>query len=350
MATRSNPVVTLYGDFTEYRLARSYERALLALGCSVIPVDTRDIPGCLAFWLRNRLLHRLTYRSRAWRQIGAARWNEHIAQTLSAAAPDLFLVLNGDLVMPETLTQVRSVGTQVFIIHADNPFPPWGGNRPETLPSALACDAYFIWSRSLVERLADIGIRRVEYLPFAWDSAVFPYIGLSAAPSHQVVFVGGWDRDREAWLAPIAEQFDLEIWGPAYWGTRTRLNGPLRRCWQGAAVEGPQAARLLSDSAIALNPLRKQNLPDGVNMRTFEVPGCGGFSLSTRTAGALAILPEDSASVYFDDIEECCTQIERFLVRPVERVELAESAHARVANGHEYAHRARRVLDVFHSA
>jgi spore maturation protein CgeB len=106
----------------------------------------------------------------------------------------------------------------------------------------------------------------------------------------------------------------------------------------------------LADSAIALNLLRQQNLPDGVNMRTFEVPGCGGFALATRTKGALAILPEDSASVYFDDLEECCMKIERFLAKPVERVELTESAHARVTDGHQYAHRARRILDVFHSA
>lgn len=350
MGRGSNPVVALYGDFTEYRLACSYERALQTAGCTVVPIDTRDISDYLAFWLRDRLLHRLTLGSRAWRQIGAARWNEHVTQILSDAAPDLFLILNGDLVMPGTVMRARSTGVQVFIVHADNPLPSCPGNRPETLPSALACDAYFIWSGSLVERLEDIGITRVEYLPFAWDPVVFPHIGLSSVPAHQVVFVGGWDRDREACLAPLAKRFDLEIWGPAYWRTRTKVGSPLRRCWQGSAVEGPKAARVLADAAIALNPLRQQNLPDGVNMRTFEVPGCGGFALASRTAGAQAILPEGTAGAYFGNLDECCEQIERFLTRPLERLELAEQAHALVADGHQYIDRAQRVLDVFRSA
>lgn len=288
-------------------------------------------------------------RSTFWRELGAARWNEHVRQQLAEVSPGLFLVLNGDLLMPDTVQQAMSAGVRVFIFHADNPLPPWGSNRPETLSAALICDTYLTWSRQLAGQLSEIGVNRVEYLPFAWDPVVWPYVGLSAAPAHQVVFVGGWDKEREAFLKELSEQFDLKIWGPPYWRTRTRPGSPLPRCWQGTAVEGPQAAQILADSAIALNLLRQQNLPDGVNMRTFEVPGCGGFALATRTKGALTILPEDSVGVYFDDLEECCIQIERFLARPVERVELAESAHARVADEHQYAHRARKILDVFHS-
>lgn len=350
MGTRSNLVVALYGDFGEFRLARSYERALQSFGCTVVRVDTRDISGYLAFWLRERLLHRLTLWSRTWREIGAARWNKHVLQMLSDAVPDLFLVLNGDLVMRNTVLQARSSGTRVYIIHADNPLPPWASSRPETLPSALACDAYFIWSESLVARLQHVGVTRVEYLPFAWDPVMFPYVGLLAEPTCQVVFVGGWDRDREAWLTQLAGRFDLEIWGPAYWRTRTKVGSPLRRCWQGAAVEGPGAARVIANAAIALNPLRRQNLPDGVNMRTFEVPGCGGFALASRTAGAQAIFPEGTAGAYFSSLEESSEQIEHFLTRPVERIELAENAHTLVADGHQYVDRVQRVLDVFHSA
>lgn len=340
----------LYGDFGEDRLACSYQRALRGLGCQVVPIDTRDMSHYLAFWVRDRLLHRLTIRSRVLRQLGAVRWNEHITQRLRDVAPDLLLILNGNFVMPDTVQGARSIGVRVFIFHADNPLPPWASNRPETLPSALACDAYLIWSRHLAERLMDIGVTRVEYLPFAWDPVIFPHIGLSEAPTHRVVFVGGWDREREAWLTPLSKRFDLKIWGPAYWSTRTMPGSPLRRCWQGGALRGLRAAQTLADSAVALNVFRRQNLPDGVNMRTFEVPGCGGFALATRTAGAQAILPECLAGAYFGEPEECYEQIERFLIRPSERLELAETAHARIADGHQYAHRAQRILHVFHSA
>ena len=229
----SGLVVALYGDFGEYRLARSYQRALQSLGCDVVPIDTRDISEHLAFWLRDRVLHRVTIRSRIWRRWGAASWNRRITHRVRDIAPDLLLILNGDLVMPDTALQVRSMGARVFVFHADNPLPPWAANRPETLPLAVASDVYLIWSQELAKRLVDAGIERVEYLPFAWDPVVFPHIGLAADPAHRVVFVGGWDREREEWLTPLAERFDLKIWGPAYWGQRTRLGSPLRQCWQG---------------------------------------------------------------------------------------------------------------------
>ncbi|MBV9866500.1 MAG: glycosyltransferase [Abitibacteriaceae bacterium] len=261
--------------------------------------------------------------------------------------PDLIFILNGDLLMPSTLNSMRAQDTRIFIFHADNPFPPNYANRPETLPNALASDCFFIWSRHLVEQLQQLGVRRAEYLPFGWDSEIFPYFGLVAEPKYDVVFVGGWDKEREEFLTPLAEEFKLRIWGPSYWGNRTRLNSPLRKCWQGDAALGPEAAKILVNSKIVLNVVRQQNLPDGVIMRTFEVPGCGGFMLSTRTQGAVDLFPEDRAGAYFSDGEECVRQIKRFLVADQERQRMAANAHVLVQQQHRYVDRAQRILNVW---
>ena len=39
-------------------------------------------------------------------------------------------------------------------------------------------------------------------------------------------------------------------------------------------------------------------------MRTFELPGAGGFLLATRTAGAAEIYPEGEAGAYFGSVGE----------------------------------------------
>jgi spore maturation protein CgeB len=107
------------------------------------------------------------------------------------------------------------------------------------------------------------------------------------------------------------------------------------------------AAGIIARSRVALNILRRQNLPDGTVMRTFEVPGCGGISLSTRTEGALAIFPEGVASAYFAGPEECASQINCLLAHPEQARDLALAAHRIVSASHRYIDRARGILDVY---
>jgi spore maturation protein CgeB len=249
--------------------------------------------------------------------------------------------------MPESIRRVRTAGAPVFVFHADNPFRPHYASRPESLPAAAACDCYFLWSRSLCERLLATGVRRCEYLPFAWDPDVFPHVKRSPQPEHDLVFIGGWDQGREQLLERLAQHFSLKIWGPDYWGRRTRRESAVRRSWQGRALTEAAASQVIARSRIVLNVLRCQNLPDGTNMRTFEVPGCGGLSLSTRTRGALDLFPEDSAGAYFSSVDECLERAGYLLDNATVRAGLADSAHEIVRTGHEYVHRAQRIVDVF---
>ena len=184
-------------------------------------------------------------------------------------------------------------------------------------------------------------------MPFAWDPDVFPYYESSGEFDFDVVFIGGWDKEREKWLSPLGEYFDLKIWGPFYWGTRTRRGSSLRRCWQGAAVRDHAAAKILSCSRIALNIFRKQNMPDGVIMRTFEQPGCGAFSLSSRTAGGLEIYPEGEAGAYFSTPEELRAKIIFYLENDSLRIQMAKNAHEITEKAHTYLHRANKVLAMY---
>ena len=337
--------VLLYGDFTPDRLAASYKRGFEEVGHRVLPFNTREMSAHLAPWLNHRIGHRLTLRSLALRRSGSQMWNRRFTETVENERPDVVFILNGEFLMPETLRRARRSGAKVFIFHADNPFPESSNNRPETMPSALECDAYFIWSRSLCARLQSAGTPEARRLDFAWDAEVFPYQEPTARPEHDVVFIGGWDREREEELAPLAQSCNLRIWGPNYW--QTRAIPLLRRCWQGKALSGAEVSQVVARSKIVLNVLRRQNLPDGVNMRTFEVPGCGGFALSTRTSGALEVLPEGQAGAYFSGMDECRAQIESLLRHDQHRRDAARESHSIVSQHHRYTHRALAVISVY---
>jgi len=342
--------ILLHGDFRlNWLAACSYRRAFERLEHRVIPFEGRRAHKFLQPWLRNRIAHRLTIRSLTLRRLGARYLNAHFLETVQKVKPELVFILNGDFIMPETLATLRTRGIPVFIFHPDNPFPPHPNHRPETLPCALESDCYFIWSRLLVERLEKMGTRRVKYLPFAWDPEVFPYQRSQTTQDYDydIVFVGNWSRERETWLTALAKHYKLTIWGPDYWRKRTRSGSILRSCWQGKTLTGTEASKVLRKSRIALNILNLHNLPDGSNMRNFELPGCGAFSLSTRAEGALQIFPEGQAGAYFSTPEELQEQVEYYLGKGRERQSLTEQAHAIVSRRHMYLHRAQQILSVY---
>jgi spore maturation protein CgeB len=301
----------------------------------------------LAPFLRNRLGNRLTRFNQYLRSRGAKWLNENLLNSVQDASPDFVFITNGDFLSPETIRTIRIKRCPIYIFHADNPFQPSPNARPEYLPCAVEASSYFIWSQSLISRLQKLGVKDVRYLPFAWDEEIFPPSILSSHPEYDLVFIGGWDRDREALLAPLARHFNLKIWGPDYWATRTRRDSLLRFCWQGGAAEGPEAALIISRAKITLNILRKQNLPDGINMRTFEVPGCGGFLLSTSSTGAIDIFPEEKAGAYFSDFDECAQRINHYLLDGISRKNISEAAHQIVRRNHTYVHRASYITELF---
>jgi spore maturation protein CgeB len=294
--------------------------------------------------MKNRYIHRLTLGSLHIRARAAASWNREILEAVRNTKPSILVILNGDFVVPSTLRAIREQGVKIGIFHADSPFRPSPNFRPETFESVKEADCYFMWSKELCRRLiAEAGARNVHYLPFAWDDKVFPYQGTVVEKLHDVVFVGGWDRDREIFLEEVARHYPLRIWGPNYWATRTRPGSKVRACWQGLPVYGAQAAELLARSRVAINILRRQNMPDGTNMRTFEVPGCGGFVLSTRSLGATEIFQEGVSGAYFGNETECLDQVERFLTHDSHRQEIINVAHEIVAH-QSYSIRAKEIL------
>lgn len=334
--------VLLAGIFRTGHLAASYRRAFMALGHEVVTFDVEAHRAELDWWLRNRIGHRLTIDIGWARRAGSLRYNRALEAIAAQQRPDLVLSFNGDFIMPETVRNIRRCGARFVIFHADNPLPPHYNSRPETLESARECDAFLIWSSALAERLCKLGIP-AGFLAFGWDDEVFPFQGFSEHKDCDVAFVGGWDRQREAFLDEVARHFDLRIWGPSYWGERSRRNSAATRCWQGRALEGAEAAAVFARTHINLNILRNQHyvddVADGVIMRTFEVPGAGGFLLATRSGGATTLFPEADAAGYFDDVDECLTRIDYYLSHTKERAELARQAHVLVDAGHHYTHR-----------
>lgn len=340
--------ILIAGDFQPDRLGASYERAFRTLGIEVVRFDITVENRHLSRWARNRWTHRAGIRSLALRRRWSLEFNAALVARARETGTRRVLLHNAEWVMPQTIRALRAQGCTVGVFHADNPFPPHYNNRPETLAAAREANVYFVWSQRLAARLRGAGING-QFLAFGWDDAVFPYQGDVPQGSWPgAVFIGNWDREREHFLDEVAASVPLRIYGSAYWGTRTSRGSRARRAWQGGQLTMADAARVLRESAVALNVLRTQHMIDGaydgVIMRHFEVPGAGGVALSTLSTVATDLFEPGVAGAYFTTVADCIAQCRRLIADAPARLHLAQQAHERVARHHTYAHRTREVM------
>ena len=341
--------IVLVGDFSIGSLETSFQSAFSSIGIATYPVELMQFRNELNWPSRNRVMHRLTIRSEFIRRVTSKNFNRSIEERIVRCESSVVLIFKGEFLMPETLYNLRRRGITVVYYYPDNPFPPHASQRPETLPAALETDLYLVWSEVLVEKLRDAGVRNPRFLPFGWDPNAFPYQSDQPQGSWPgVLFLGGWDREREEFLEELASHVPLRIFGPGYWGARTKPRSRVRRCWQGTDLRTVGAARCMRESAVCINILRTQHIidrkPDGLIMRHFEVPGSGGFLLSTRGGGATRLFPEGDTGAYFTGMAECIELVKTYIKDSRARCDLAERAHAEIAMHHKYADRASEIL------
>ena len=120
---------------------------------------------------------------------------------------------------------------------------------------------------------------------------------------------------------------------------------PVRARWKGNAVYGEEISKLFAVSKIHLNFLREQNR-DSNNVRTFEIPGFGGFLLTQRSREqAEELFVEGSEIACFETEAELREKIAYYLEHDRERLEIAERGHARAVREHQAIHRLQRVVE-----
>ena len=340
----------IVGEYKFGSLASSYYRAFQNLELSPNRFCFVENKNLLHPFAQNRVLHRAFINSKSARGAWASHLNEQIIETAKSLGSRTVFFIGAIWILPETLLTLRELDIRTVMFNPDNPLPPNYNSRPETLESFREVDLYLIWSRSLAANLSSDGKTRAKFMPFAWDESLHPYMFSSSHMDETLLFVGGWDRDREIFFNIIAEKLPLKIFGPEYWGARTNKKSLARKCWQHRPLLGHDLANVTSRSAISISYLRSQHYidgnPDAIIMRSFEVPGSGGFLLSTRSETAMEIFKEGYEAVYFSSVEEFIEKADYYLKKPKERFEIQLRAHEKTANCYRFEHNVVRIAEM----
>jgi spore maturation protein CgeB len=183
----------------------------------------------------------------------------------------------------------------------------------------------------------------VHYLPFARDPALHAPVGEPPPPSFDVVFVGNLDADRVTYLDALARDYRVGVFGERMTSVKIPRGSALARATFAPAAYGGNLARALACGAISLNVMRPQNARSH-NMRSYESPACGAFTLSQRTPELVELFAEGEEIVCFDGVEELRDAVARWLPDAAGRSAIAAAGFARVRDD-TYARRACMMLE-----
>lgn len=332
--------VLILGEDAPGGLMASYARGFAELGAGVTTFCLARAYEAVVPARRWRVVRRVA--ERLGERIALGAFNGRVRKALGGAAADLVLVLKGHRLEPETVHRLRlTTGAPVVNFYPDDPFSSDRSNHLVHGPGVLAAyDACFTFARHLIPRYAAAGVRAVSHLPFARDPALHAPVPPARA-EFDVVFVGNLDAERVRWMEALA---GVRL---AIFGERTtaavRRRSPLRRATFGPAAYGPRLARTLARGAISLNVMRAQNARSH-NMRSFESPACGAFTLSQRTPELQELFEEGKEIACFDSPAELRDAALRWLADEAGRRRIAAAGLERVRE-ETYARRAATILE-----
>jgi hypothetical protein len=338
----SGPVrrhIAIVGRMGGTHIGDSLRHAATAAGQKVVFFDADGAE------IGSRLQRAIAWRT-GRRPVSLDHFSARVATACARHPPDLLITTGAGALTSGALQLLRQSGIRLANYSTDDPWNPLlrAGWHLRALPRY---DVVFTPRRANVEDFSRLGCADVRYLPFGFDSrhARPPERPPAPADAAEVLFVGGADRDRAAFVREfMAQGLPISLVG-GYW---ERFAG-LRR--QAAGVKSPEELRSLTSAAkINLCLVRRANR-DGHVMRSLEIGAIGGCMLAEDTGEHRELFGPDGESVaYFKTPQEAAERARALIPDAAERRRLATALHARIWNGrHSYLDRLQAICDLLPS-
>lgn len=264
-------------------------RAAKDLGFDVIVADLRDANE------PKTLIERIRYRLRDKRPAKLPEFSRLVYDQCRNFQPDILLATGCAPVLADDLAAIGKLGIRTINFSTDD---PWNTAHKSdwflaSLPKySLVCSP----RRATFSDFADLGVKKVEYLPFAYDPQMHH---LAVADSGDVrkkcdvLFYGGADRYRANLFSEFVDSgIDLHLYG-SYWHRYRNLRGFYR-----GMLEPNDIRRAVADATVTICISRKSNR-DSHAMRSYEAAAMGGCMLVERSEDHLKLFGQSGDTVCF---------------------------------------------------
>lgn len=286
-------------------------------------------------WTGNRIIRALRWRLADRQPTSLERFGDEVLESCVREGVGVLIATGGAPISGRVLTGLAQARVTTINYSTDDPWNP--SSRSRWFFRALPQYRIIATTRRAnVEDLRGLGCADVRYLPFAFDEGLHaPISGAGDEPAPEVLFVGGADADRVAFVTSFLKGgLPLALVG-GYWDRYPEMRKHSYGC------RPPEEIRRLTAAAkVNLCIVRRANR-DGHVMRTFEIAAIGGCMLVEDTNEHRDLFgPHGQAVQYFRTPEEASARAGVLLQDGAERTRLGAAVRARIASGlHSYGDR-----------
>lgn len=261
---------------------------------------------------------------------------------------DMIFIVKGNTVYPSTLKKIKTSHPSIQLVSWSLDDMYARHNRSLYFTYGLKYyDHVFTTKTHNLNELITIGAKKVHFIYQAYSKDIHvPHNECIENPEYDVVFIGFPERERYESLLYLAQNgIKVDIFGyPSEWQKEPYSTHHENLIMHAKGVYGPEYAKTIGSAKVSLCFLRKINR-DQHTSRSIEIPACGGFMISERTAEHLDLFAEDKEAVYFDNNVELLENVKSYLENDTIRKQIAERAYNRcISSEYSYDDMALKIL------
>ncbi|MEO1322693.1 MAG: glycosyltransferase [Pseudomonadota bacterium] len=265
---------------------------------------------------------------------------EHLASTQK---PAVILIFKGMDIKPDALRRLKDRGFKLVCYNADHPydFALRGTGNQNVSASVSIYDLYVTYSRKIQEEILERDPdTRTAIVPFGHSVSDDDVREIEdVIEIERICFAGTADAMRAKSIQCLAEAgLPVDVYGPGW----KNFCGRTKNVRVMGAVYGKELYRVLRAYKVQLNLFRPHN--EGAhNMRSFEIPACGGVMLAPYSTDHASQFVRDEEAFYYSDRRSMIDMAHHVLnLDPQKISKVRIRARTRcVESGYSYAARSR---------
>jgi len=335
MKLREGMRVLLVGAKCRYNLEHYTFSALKNLGCQV---KFYGYYNGLGHW--EDPVRILGTRSPQFRRfitpIALGRINRNLVTEAIRWKPDIILVIKGEIISPEALKKLKSLGCPLILWFPDD--PRYTNSYIKHILHLY--DDIFVVSKQTVKMYEKLGAKRAHYLPMGCDPSIHRRLDLTneerLSLERDLCFIGTFSRHRAKVIKSL-KKYRVGVWG-SFWGFGLGIKD------KHSSAYGPEMVKIYNSSKIALNIHDQTDYGIKTNMRLFESIGSGSFVLSDGENGLKDLFEPKKEIICYTDTNNLAELAEYYLAETSERRKIADLAYNRAHSEHTYNKRLQKLF------
>ncbi|MGO2233620.1 MAG: CgeB family protein [Marinomonas sp.] len=251
--------------------------------------------------------------------------NRDLQRIIELGNYDLFLVLSGKYIYPETTEKAIKKIKCVVNWNTDHPFNMLNSTK-WLLDSLPLYHAHFTPRIHLKDDYEQFGMKNIHELNWYYRYGIDLIEKKPKEYTYESNFIGSWSKRRSDYINSIPDS-TMQIFG---WGWN-RKDDKVDKSRINPSISIKKMMDIYSFSKINLNLLTIEN-KDTTNLRNFEIPAAYGFQLAERSDALKNIFEEDKEIVLFSSPEEMADKYQYYLNNDVAREKISLAGFSRLKN------------------